>query len=517
MLERLYNEHEGFVSDKWSIYLSEYERLFTPLQQAPVTLLEVGIQNGGSLQIWEKYFPAAVRLVGCDIESNCQRLSYGSDKIELVVGDINQPETQARIFAIAPRFDIVIDDGSHTSSDIIQAFCNLFPHLKQGGLFIAEDLHCSYWENYQGGLYHPRSSMAFFKALADILNIEHWGLEHSRLELLQPFGITAALGEAVLAEVHSVEFVNSMCIVTRRPAEENRLGKRHIAGQEEGIFPIKHLQGSENAAPSQEKNRFAHPEPCGPSQPVTDGASRPALETRLYWHEQRAENVLDYCESCSAAVVYPVDGLPQELAIVIPDTLVSACRLRLDIANAPAAIVLRDLWLVGVDGAELWRWSGQQDAFANPAGVAFFPEGAGAPFTLFTLDGDPRFDLALPEEVLAAIRPGCTLRLDITPFPLASQLPRVFARTHATFRSAVAMEAGSPEAGSPGLMPGLEEIAGLLQARLERKDQQIAALQGQVRTLETAQHQAREQLLRAESQLELLKELVLSNGRIEPL
>jgi Cephalosporin hydroxylase. len=83
-------------------------------------LLEIGIQNGGSLQIWEKYFPAAVRLVGCDINPNCERLSYGSDKIELVVGDINQPETLARIFSIASRFDIVIDDGSHTSSDIIQ-------------------------------------------------------------------------------------------------------------------------------------------------------------------------------------------------------------------------------------------------------------------------------------------------------------------------------------------------------------------------------------------------------------
>jgi len=277
-------------------------------------LLEIGIQNGGSLQIWEKYFPAAVRLVGCDINPNCERLSYGSDKIELVVGDINQPETLARIFSIASRFDIVIDDGSHTSSDIIQAFCNLFPHLKQGGLFIAEDLHCSYWENYQGGLHHPRSSMAFFKALADILNVEHWGVAYSREELLQPFGITAALGEAVLAEIHSVEFVNSMCIVTKRPAEENRLGKRHIAGQEARVFPIRHLQGSESSAPSQEGNRFSRSEPSAHCQPVADTASRLALEARLYWHEKRVENVLDYCESCSAAVVYPVDGLPQELA-----------------------------------------------------------------------------------------------------------------------------------------------------------------------------------------------------------
>ena len=515
MLESFYNQHEGLVSDKWSIYLPVYERLFGPLRQAPVTLLEVGIQNGGSLQIWEKYFPAAIRLVGCDINPNCERLSYSADKIELVVGDINLPETLARIFSIASQFDIVIDDGSHTSSDIIQTFCNLFPRLKQGGLFIAEDLHCSYWENYQGGLYHPRSSMAFFKTLADILNAEHWGTALSRVELLQPFGINAALGEAVLAEIHSVEFVNSMCIVTKRPAGENRLGKRHIAGQEERVFPVRHLHGSESSAPPQEWNRFSHSEPSAPCQPM-DFASRPALEARLYWHERRTESVLDYCESDSTAVVYPVDGLPQELGISVPDTLVATCGLRLDIANAPAAIVLHDLWMVGVDGDgdgdELWRWSGHADAFANSAGVAFFREGESTPYTLFILDGDPHFDLALPEQVLAVIRPGCTLRLKITPFPLASQLPRVFAHVAATSRPALVVEPGFPV-----LAPGLEEITALLQARLERKDQQIANLNERIRTVETTRHQANEQLLRAESQLELLKELLLSSDRIEPL
>lgn len=510
-LKELYAEHEGFVSDKWSIYLSEYDRLFSPLQQAPVTLLEIGIQNGGSLQIWEEYFPAAIRLVGCDINPKCERLSYGSDKIELVVGDINQPETLARIFSIASRFDIVIDDGSHTSSDIIQAFCNLFPHLKQGGLFIAEDLHCSYWENYQGGLYHPRSSMAFFKALADILNFEHWGVEHSRVDLLQPFGITAAFSEALLAEIHSVTFVNSMCIVTKRPAEDNQLGKRHIAGREERVFPIRHMQGSASSAPSQEWNKFAHSGPTAPRS-VADTASRSALEARLYWHEKRPEGVLDYCESFSSSVDYPANGLPQELAIVVPDTLVSACGLRLDIANAQAAIVLHDLWIVGADGETLWRWSGHKDAFANLAGVAFFREGEDAPYTLFALGGDPQFDLALSEKVLAGIRPGCTLRLDITPFPLICQLPKVFAHIAAASRPDVAMEPGFPV-----LTPGLEEIAALLQARLEQKDQQIAILNGQIRTLETARHQANEQLLRAESQLELLKELLLSSNRIEPL
>ncbi len=509
-LEKLYTEHEGFVSDKWALYLNEYERLFRPLRDAPVTLLEIGIQNGGSLQIWEKYFPKAERILGCDINAACAQLSYDSAKIELIISDINQPSTLARIFSLTSSFDIVIDDGSHTSGDITQTFYNLFPHLKQGGLFIVEDLHCSYWKDYQGGLFHPRSSMSFLKALADVINREHWGVDLSREAFLQSFGIPPTLDEMVLAEIHSVEFVNSMCIVTKRPTEENRLGKRLIAGQVEQISPVKHLQSSEITVALQEWNGFSHPEPCSFSRHGVDTVS--PLEARLYWHERRAENVLDYCETYSAAVVYPINGLHQRLTIMVPDIQVATCGLRLDIANAPAAIILHELSLVDADEGELWRWPGGENAFANPAGVFFFRDCISASLTLFVVDGDPHFDLVLPEMILAAIRPGCSLRLAITPFPLASQLPKVFDQTAAAFQRGAITEPVVPR-----LTTGLAEITELLKAQLEYKDRQISDLQRQLCVLHNAQDQAHEQLLRAEGQLELLKEIVLNTGRVEPL
>lgn len=278
-LEHLYAKHEDYVSDKWAIYLAEYQRLFNPLRDTPVRLLEVGVQNGGSLEIWAKYFPQAQLILGCDINPACAQLSYTADKIQLIVGDINQPATLDAVFAHSSEFDIVIDDGSHSSSDIIQTFCRLFPHLKQGGLYVAEDLHCSYWENYQGGLYHPRSSMAFFKALADVLNFEHWGLEkYSRERLLQPFGITPELVETLLAELHSVEFVNSMCILTRRPAELNQLGKRHVVGQQEPTCPVRHLDGTYCRAPQQQAGG-AMATPPALSQELKEIAA--LLQTRL--------------------------------------------------------------------------------------------------------------------------------------------------------------------------------------------------------------------------------------------
>ena len=60
-LRQLYDEHTGKVSDKWALYLEVYDRAFGPYRERPVSLVEVGVQNGGSLEIWSRYFPAARR------------------------------------------------------------------------------------------------------------------------------------------------------------------------------------------------------------------------------------------------------------------------------------------------------------------------------------------------------------------------------------------------------------------------------------------------------------------------
>uniref|UniRef100_UPI003340CCFF rhamnan synthesis F family protein n=1 Tax=Castellaniella defragrans TaxID=75697 RepID=UPI003340CCFF len=259
-LKQLYREHTGKVSDKWSLYLEEYDRLFDPYQEHPVNLLEIGVQNGGSLDIWGKYFPNAVHLVGCDINPDCARLRYDDPRITVVVGDANKDATQECIIAISDRFDIVIDDGSHTSGDIIQSFVRYFKYLVDGGLFVAEDMHCSYWEGFDGGLYDPYSSIGFFKHLADIVNYEHWGIEKPPMDLLSGFrdkyGLDFEIEE--LASIHSIEFINSMCVVRKRTVAENLLGKRVIAGTQEKVVPGHFdLSTYESVAPPQTNNQWS--------------------------------------------------------------------------------------------------------------------------------------------------------------------------------------------------------------------------------------------------------------------
>src|SRR5690606_9352585 len=75
-IAELYETHDGNVSDKWTSYFAFYERAFSPIRNKPVRLLEVGIQNGGSLEIWGKYFSNAQKLLGCDINPNCRKIVH---------------------------------------------------------------------------------------------------------------------------------------------------------------------------------------------------------------------------------------------------------------------------------------------------------------------------------------------------------------------------------------------------------------------------------------------------------
>ncbi|MFD1987655.1 hypothetical protein ACFSOZ_35125 [Mesorhizobium newzealandense] len=259
-LRDLYDAHSGKVSDKWSSYLDAYDRILLNYRNRPVRLLEIGVQNGGSLEIWPRYFPNSELILGCDIDMACSGLVFDDQKIAVVIGDANTDEIERKIVAKSATFDIIIDDGSHTSSDIVRSFARYFPHLSDGGVYIAEDLHCSYWQEFEGGLYDPLSSISFFKRLLDVVNHEHWGLSRFRADALATFSdrYKIVFGEASLASIHSVEFLNSLCIVTKRPSQENALGVRNVQGRvaiaDKGMIP---LGGTTNKALDQTGNPWS--------------------------------------------------------------------------------------------------------------------------------------------------------------------------------------------------------------------------------------------------------------------
>jgi O-antigen biosynthesis protein len=234
-LKNLFLDHEGKLSDKWEFYLNEWDEILFPYRDTAINILEIGIHNGGSLEIWGKYFPKAKNILGCDIDEACSNLNYEDPRISVLIGDVNTHKIEQSIIETATDFDIIIDDGSHQSGDIIQSFERYFKHLNNNGVYIIEDLHASYWDAFEGGLFYPYSAMAFLKRLADITNFEHWRNNQSRKEFLHQFEkkYHVDFDEFVLCGVHSVKFLNSLCIIQKRPPVDNALGKRFIVGTEE--------------------------------------------------------------------------------------------------------------------------------------------------------------------------------------------------------------------------------------------------------------------------------------------
>lgn len=233
-LRDLYAEHSGKVSDKWSLYIEAYDRYFDSFRNMEVNILEIGAQNGGSLEIWLKYFPNARTVTGVDINPACATLTFEDPRIQLIVGDANETDTASRILdrATAP-FDIIIDDGSHKSSDVVKSFALYFPKLATGGIYIMEDVHCSYWSEFEGGLYEPLSTISFAKRLADLSNFEHWRDEISRSEFLTAFSSKygCSFDEDTLNDVDSVEFSNSLVAIHKRRWRTDGLGQRNVVGQ----------------------------------------------------------------------------------------------------------------------------------------------------------------------------------------------------------------------------------------------------------------------------------------------
>lgn len=234
-LEALFSRTTGKQSSKWQGYLSHYQRCLSSYRLLPISVLEIGVQAGGSLEIWAKYFRHAKLIVGCDVDQSCSALSYDDARIAVDIGDVNQAQTYQEILNRSREYEIIIDDGSHRSGDIIKSFLNLFPRLSDGGAYLVEDLHCSYWDDYGGGLYHPQSAIAFFKKIADVINRQSWGLSVDEESFFSNFD--SLLHERLyprqwdfLANIHSIEFANSLCIIRKRKPADNELGRLLMSG-----------------------------------------------------------------------------------------------------------------------------------------------------------------------------------------------------------------------------------------------------------------------------------------------
>lgn len=216
-LEYLYRKKSGKVSTKWNSYFEIYERHLDKFKNDELSLLEIGVQNGGSLDIWAEYFRNAKNLVGCDINPKVSELKYEDNRIKVIGMAATNPEAYANIINIEPNgYDIIIDDGSHRSMDTLSNFINYFDVLKPGGLFIIEDMHCAYWEEYGGGFFNELSISNFMKKILDLINIEHCRNDFDSNKLFKSFFIGSQVPKFLTDNsIYSISAYNSIYIIEK--------------------------------------------------------------------------------------------------------------------------------------------------------------------------------------------------------------------------------------------------------------------------------------------------------------
>jgi len=170
-LLEFFASNRGVVVHKWHHYIPLYDRYFSPFRSRPVRFLEIGVSNGGSLQMWRKYFGDEAIIFGIDIDPRCERLNGLAGQVR--IGSQVDKEFLESVVKEMGGVDIVLDDGSHHMKHVSATTEYLFPHLSYGGIYLIEDLHTAYWEPFGGG--HRSKDNFFFGFVMDLIDdMHHW-------------------------------------------------------------------------------------------------------------------------------------------------------------------------------------------------------------------------------------------------------------------------------------------------------------------------------------------------------
>ena len=166
-----FSNKTGKTITKWTHYFPVYEKHFGPLRNKPIKVLEIGILNGGSLEMWRHYFGPDAKIVGVDINPACKEHEFPG--VHVRIGDQSDEGFLQSLIDEFGEFDLVIDDGSHHVAHVKKTFEYLYPRIAPEGIYFIEDTHAAYWPSHGGSVNHPDSINNVAKHMIDRINADH--------------------------------------------------------------------------------------------------------------------------------------------------------------------------------------------------------------------------------------------------------------------------------------------------------------------------------------------------------
>lgn len=161
-----------------------WNRYCAILPDTLLTILELGVDEGLSLELWVKRYPKA-RVVGVD-----NRLCPTVEGAEQVIADQTDRSSLEQLSNEVGGWGLVVDDASHLGSESATSFDILWPYVHPGGYYVVEDWMTGYWSWWPDGpghrdgatddynhAGHQAGMVGFVKRLVDLLADPSWDVE----------------------------------------------------------------------------------------------------------------------------------------------------------------------------------------------------------------------------------------------------------------------------------------------------------------------------------------------------
>jgi hypothetical protein len=203
-LEKYFRLNDKRIIHKWKHYFDIYDRHFSKYRNKDIIILEIGVSQGGSLQMWKDYFGDRAKIFGIDINPSCKELE--EENIKIFIGSQSDRIFLRDLKTKIPQIDILIDDGGHSMAQQIVSYEELFNHIKEDGVYLCEDLHTSYWFEYGGGYKRRGTFIEYSKNFIDSINAYH---SHQKKLKVDTF----------TKSVYSIHYYDSIIVIEKKRKE----------------------------------------------------------------------------------------------------------------------------------------------------------------------------------------------------------------------------------------------------------------------------------------------------------
>ena len=188
-----------------------YPRYLDQFQNKSIQMLEIGIDQEESMKLWIEYLPQA-HIHGIDIKPY-----ESSDRITMhQIDQSDSSQLDAFEAKYKNHFEFIIDDGSHVPAHQILTLSRLWNCLKEGGIYIIEDVETNYWGKSEiyGYQFDSKSPNLYdyLKAAPHHINAE--------------FNSKSAIRHGVFDELETISFGHNCIILEKKRASNIRFYDR---------------------------------------------------------------------------------------------------------------------------------------------------------------------------------------------------------------------------------------------------------------------------------------------------